>query len=242
MVLPDHIYHSFAQAEQTIFCNEVDKFLLKGIIRLSLYEDGQGISPIFIRPKKNGSHRLTFNLKRHNEAVSYHHFKMDTLQTAIKLMRPSCYMTSIDLKDAYYSIPIAPDYRKYLKFIWKDKLYAFNSFPMGLSSSPRIFTKLLKPFFSALRSQFGHTCLGYIDDSLYLGESYLECEEATFRTVQLLISLGFKIYPEKSIVIPTQVLDFLGFTLKLILMTVSLTDKKAYKILQLCQRFSKPGR
>ena len=174
--------------------------------------------------------------------MSYHHFKMDTLQTAIKLMRPGCYMTSIDLKDAYYSILIAPEHRKYLKFIWNDELYAFNSFPMGLSSSPRIFTKLLKPFFSALRSQFGHTCLGYIDDSLYLGESYLECEEATFRTVQLLISLGFKIYPEKSIVIPTQVLDFLGFTLKLILMTVSLTDKKAYKILQLCQRFSKPGR
>ena len=163
---------------------------------------------------------------------------MDTLETAIKLIRPGCYMTSI----AYYSIPIAPEHRKYLKFIWKDGLYVFNSLPMGLSSSPRIFTKLLKPFFSALRSQFGHTCLGYIDDSLYLGESYLECEEVTFRTVQLFISLGFKIYPEKSIVIPTQVLDFLGFTLNSILMTVSLTDKKAYKILQLCQRLSKPGR
>ena len=152
-------------------------------------------------------------------------------------------MTSIDLKDAYYSIPIAPDYRKYLKFIWKDELYAFNSFPMGLSSSPRIFTKLLKPFFSALRSQFGHTCLGYIDDSsLYLGESYLEREEATLYAVELFISLGFIIHPEKSIVIPTQVLDFLGFTLNSILMTVFLTDKKDDKILQLCQRFSKPGR
>ena len=113
---------------------------------------------------------------------------------------------------------------------------------MGLSSSPRTFTKNLKPFFSGLRSQFGHTCLGYIDDSLYLGESYLECEEATFRTVQLFISLGFKIHPEKSIVIPTQVLDLLGFTRNSILMTMSLIDKKADKILQLCQRFSKPGR
>ena len=105
-------------------------------------------------------------------------------------------------------------------------LYAFNSLPMGLSSSPRIFIKLLKPFFSALRSRFGHTCLGYIDGSLYLGESYLECEEATLHAVQLFISLGFKINPEKSIVISTQVLDFLGFTLNSILMTVSLIDKK----------------
>ena len=83
-------------------------------------------------------------------------------------MRPGCYVTAIDLKDAYYSIPIAPEHQTYLKFIWKDQLYAFNSLPMGLSSSPRIFTKILKPFFSALRSQFGHTCFGYIDDSFDL--------------------------------------------------------------------------
>ena len=113
---------------------------------------------------------------------------------------------------------------------------------MGLSSSPRIFTKMLKPFFSALRSQFGHTCLGYIDDSFYLEDSYLECEEATLHAVQLFISLGFKIHPEKSVVIPTQVLEFLGFILNSILMTVSLTEKKAEKILQLCQKFSYPSR
>ena len=99
-------YHSFTGAEQTIIGNEIDKFILKELIRLTLYEDGQVISPIFIRPK-DGSHRLIFNLKRLNEAVSYHHFKMDTSQTAIKLKRPGCYMTSIDLKDAYYSIPIS---------------------------------------------------------------------------------------------------------------------------------------
>ena len=79
---------------------------------------------------------------------------------------------------------------------------------MGLSSSPRIFTKILKPFFSALtiRSQFMHTCQGYIDDSFYLEDSYTECEEATLHAVQLLIRLGFQIYPEKSVVIPSQVL------------------------------------
>ena len=80
------------------------------------------ISPNSIRPKKDGSHRVIFNLKRLNEAVSYRHFKMDTLETAIKLMRPGCYITSNDLKDAYYSIPIAPEHQEYLKFIWKDEL------------------------------------------------------------------------------------------------------------------------
>ena len=48
---------SFTEIEQTIIDNEVEKFLLKGIVRLSL-EDGQVISPIFTRPKKDGSHRV----------------------------------------------------------------------------------------------------------------------------------------------------------------------------------------
>ena len=149
---------SFTEIEQTIIDNEV----------VSSHEDGQVISPIFTRRKKDGSHRVIFNLKKLNESVTYHHFKIGTLETAITLMRPKCYMTSIDLKDAYYSIPIAEEHQKYLKFIWRHQLYAFTSLPMGLTSSPRIFTTVLKPVFSYLRSQFGHTCLGYIDDSFYL--------------------------------------------------------------------------
>lgn len=133
-------------------------------------------------------------------------------------------------------------HQKYLKFIWKDQLYAFNCLPMGLSSSPRIFTKILKRFFNTLRSQFRHTFLGYIDNSFYLEDGYLECEEATLHAVRLFISRGFKIHPEKSVVIPTGVLEFLGFTLNSILMTVTLTEKKAEKILILCQTFSQPSR
>ena len=37
-------HSSFTEAEQAIFDNEAEKCLLKGIIRLSLYEDGQVIS------------------------------------------------------------------------------------------------------------------------------------------------------------------------------------------------------
>lgn len=40
---------------------------------------------------------------------------MDALEPVIKLMRPGYYMTSIDLKNAYDSIPIGPEHQKYLK-------------------------------------------------------------------------------------------------------------------------------
>lgn len=41
-------------------------------------------------------------------------------------------MASIDLKEAYFSVPIANDCKKYLRFIFDSKLFEFNALPYGL--------------------------------------------------------------------------------------------------------------
>ena len=65
------------------------------------------ISPIFVRPKKDGTNRMILNLKDLNQHLQCLHFKMETLIDAIRLMTPKCFMGSVDLKDVYYSVPIA---------------------------------------------------------------------------------------------------------------------------------------
>ena len=96
--------------------------------------------------------------------------------------------------------------------------------------------------FATLRAKFGHSCLGYIDHSLNLADNYIETERTTLHAAELLISLGFMIHPEKSIIIPSQVIELLGFVLNSILMIVQLTDKNADKILQFCLYFSPEGK
>ena len=198
----------FTDAQQRIIDTEIAKFLNKRIIKPSEHENGEFISPIFTTPGKDGSHRVIFNLKALNASVTYYHFKMDTLETAIRLMTPGCFMTSIDLKHDYYLVPMALEHQKYLKFVWRDQLYAFTCLPMGLTSSPRIFTKILKPVFATLRAKFGHSCLGYIDDSLNLADSYVETERATLHAVELLISLGFMIHRKNRLLSPRRLLNF----------------------------------
>ena len=107
---------------------------------------------------------------------------------------------------------------------------------MGLTSSPRIFTKVLKPVFATLRSQYGHNCLGYIDDSFNTEDSVEDCREATLHATQLFTRLGFVTHPTKSVFHPTQCLEFLGFLLDSTSMTVRLTPKKADKIVVLCRK------
>ena len=234
-------HFSFNVAEQQIIDSEIEKFLGLGIIAYSVSEPGEILSPIFVTPKKDGTSRVIFNLKNLNNFIVYHHFKMDTLHAAINLMTPGCFMTSIDLKNAYYSIPMATEHQKYLKFIWRDTLYCFTCLPMGLSSSPRIFTKVMKPVFATLRAKYGHMCLGYIDDSFYTAQTFVDCLQATLHAVKLISKLGFYVHPDKSVLIPTQSLEFLGFVLCSINMTVTLTAKKKQKIHSMCLRFLKPN-
>ena len=90
---------------------EVEKLLSKGVMEPAQHEQGEILSNIFIRPKTDGTCRLILNLKEFNKRVSYCHFKVDTLNTIINLMSPDCYMASLDLKDAYYSIRVMKEHK-----------------------------------------------------------------------------------------------------------------------------------
>ena len=76
--------------EQEDIDKEIDKLLIKGVISETTHCSGEYISTIFIRPQKDGGHRLILDLKDLIEHVEYHHFKIDTLQSAIRLLTPNC--------------------------------------------------------------------------------------------------------------------------------------------------------
>lgn len=214
----------WGEKEACIIDTEISDLLSKGVITESVHERDEFISTIFLRPKKDGTHRMILNLKSLNQYVTYYHFKMDTIHTAVEMMTPGCYMCSVDLKSAYYSVAIAPSDQKYLKFSWRGKLYQFTCFPNGLAFCPRKFTKLLKPVYSTLRN-LGHLSVAYIDDSYLQADTYELCVHNVIDTLSLFHQLGFVIHPDKSVLIPTQRLTFLGFVLDSQSMTVALTGE-----------------
>ena len=86
----------------------------------------------------------------------------------------------------------------------------FIAFPNGSSSAPRIYTKVLKLLYSKLQKQ-GHTNVAYIDDSLLSSDTYEECEINVQDTSALVDNLGLTTHPEKSVLIPSQCIEFVGF-------------------------------
>ena len=104
------------QHEEIALNTLLKELLLKGVIEKCSHEDWEFISPVFLRPKKSGKCRMILNLKKLNKHVADIHFKMDTLQSCINLMKKNCFMGSLDLTYAYYWVSISTESQKYLKF------------------------------------------------------------------------------------------------------------------------------
>ena len=215
--------------------SEIQSLFKKGVITKCADNSDLVRSPIFLRDKKDGKFRLILNLRHLNESIAYHHFKMDTLKTVIQLLTKNCYMASIDLKDAYYTVPIHKDFQKYLAFAWDDEIYVYTCLPNGLGPAPRLFTKLLKPPIHKLHKA-GHILSAYIDDIYLQGSSFEECAANVADTIICFDKLGFIIHPTKSEFIPRQSITFLGFILDSTNMTVRPNADKIGKVTDTCKR------
>ena len=150
------------------------QLLSKGVVGRSPHEEGEWISNVFLRPKPGGEYRMILDLTELNKFIVYEHFKMFSLQTAVELVEEGCWMASVDLKDAYYSVSVSRSDRKYLKFCWKGILYEFRAIPNGLACAPRFFTKILTPIYAGLR-QAGHELFPFIDDSFVIVINFGAC-------------------------------------------------------------------
>lgn len=207
----------------------------KGAIEQCDEDPDQFISPYFLIKKSDGSDRFILNLQELNFFVSKGHFKMEDFKTAIRLTFPGYYMAKLDLKDAFFLLPVHRNYRIYLRFRFNKILYQFTCLPFGLCICPYIFTKILKPVVSYLRTE-GLTSVIYLDDLLCIGRSKSECQHNVQRSMYLLQWLGFLINFSKSILEPSQSCQFLGFIIDSKDLVVRLPQDKASGLLDLIRQ------
>lgn len=124
--------------------------------------------------------------------------------------------------------------RKYLRFQWEGQQYEFSSLPFGLAPAPMVFTKLLKPVAAFLRKQAIRIII-YLDDMLIMAGSKEELRAHVELTMALLRHLGFILNAKKCLVEPRREVEFLGFVLNSIKMTLSKPEEKVSKIKKACR-------
>ena len=223
----------FSQEETGALTQEVQKMIEKqAVSQIPREQINKGfISQLFSVPKKDGGMRPIINLKSLNTFVETVHFKMEGIHMLKDTLKPGDWMTKVDLKDAYFMIPMASHHRRLLRFQWQGETYQFNCLPFGLSSAPWVFTKTTRPVVAILRS-LGLRLIIYIDDILIMATSPKVAREHTAGLIFLLENLGFIINHPKSLLTPTQEIQFLGFIISSNAMEIRLPGEKIKQIRQ----------
>ena len=118
-------------------------------------------------------------------------------------------MASIDLKEAYLQVPVHPASRHFLRFVFRDRVYQFKALCFGLSTAPQVCTRVMAPV-SAILHSMGIRMRRYLDDWLVQSSS----RESLLRDLQTVLhlchELGIVVNPQKSNLIPSQVVQYLG--------------------------------
>ena len=108
------------QEERFQINSEIKEMLRKGAVQQVKSEPAEFLSNLFLVNKKDGRHRLIINPKFLNSFIPYQHFKMEKMHLIKGLLQEHNFLIKIDLKDAYFGIPLDSSRHK-LK-----KIYLFS--------------------------------------------------------------------------------------------------------------------
>lgn len=98
--------------------NEIRELLSKGAVH-SIPQTEEGFfSTIFVVPKRQTGLRPVFNLKSLNSFIRYEHFQMESMEDVRQLLQPGDFLAKIDLKDAYFTVPVNEAYWQFLRLNW----------------------------------------------------------------------------------------------------------------------------
>ena len=183
--------------------------LAKGALELAPLPSPGFYSHLFVVRKTLGSWRPVIALSHLNRFVDVSHFQMETIQSVLLSVRQGDWMASIDLKEAYLQVLVHSASRHFLRFIFRGTVYQFKALCFGLSTAPQVFTRVMAPV-SAILHSLGIRMRRYLADWLVQSSSRESLLEGLQTVLQLCQELGIVINPQKSNLIPSQVVQYLG--------------------------------
>ncbi|XP_059701590.1 uncharacterized protein LOC132326881 [Haemorhous mexicanus] len=197
----------------------IAQFLTQGILEEC---ESEYNTPIFPVKKPNGKYRLVQDLRAINNIVKDIH---PVVANPYTLLTSVCekfkWFTVIDLKDAFFCIPLALQSRKYFAFEWESldtghkKQLTWTRIPQGFKNSPSIFGNQLAKELEGWQmtevrdSPSSYVILQYVDDIFPATEEKELCLKLTIALLNMLGQAGYRVSKEKAQLVKESVI-YLG--------------------------------
>ncbi|XP_065368773.1 uncharacterized protein LOC135961204 [Calliphora vicina] len=146
-------------------------------------------------PKKNGTLRLYVNYRQLNAKTIPDAYPLPRINNILDRLRNAKYISSIDLKNGYWQIPMSEESKKYTAFTVAGKgLFQWKVMPFGLTSAPATFQRTLDRVIGAEMEPYA---FAYLDDIVVLGGSLEEHMRNLKEVLRRLREARLKINDEK---------------------------------------------
>jgi transposase InsO family protein len=147
---------------------QIDKLLRDGVITEST---SCWSSPCLLVKKRDGSYRFVVDFRKLNAYITPSVQVLPDIDTILEEIadKKATFFTNLDVKNAFWNIPLDPSTRHKTAFATHRNLYEFCRLPFGLSSSPAVFQTVLQKIFSKLAFKF---LVIYMDDILLFSRSF----------------------------------------------------------------------
>ncbi|RMC21081.1 hypothetical protein DUI87_01938 [Hirundo rustica rustica] len=197
----------------------IDQYLKLGILQEC---ESEYNTPIFPVKKPNGKYRLVQDLRAINEITKDIHPVVANPYTLLTSVSEKFeWFTVIDLKDAFFCIPLALESRKYFAFEWENpdtgrrRQLTWSQLPQGFKNSPTIFGNQLareleewKTTQVTVPSMF-YVVLQYVDDIFRAATERDICSQLTISLLNMLGQGGYRVSRDKAQLVRTEVV-YLG--------------------------------
>ena len=166
-------------------------------------------------------YRPVQDLREVNARVETIHPTVPNPYTLLSSLPPThTYYSVLDLKDAFFCIPLAPRSQEIFAFEWNDPenglvgQFTWTRLPQGFKNSPTIFNEALSKDLQAYRSTHPSiVLLQYVDDILIAAADEEECKKATLDLLQDLQRMGYRVSAKKAQIV-TRTVSYLGYNLQ----------------------------
>ena len=124
----------------------LDDLLQRGIIRKNVSEYA---SPIVLS-KKIGDVRMCIDYRALNKILVRDNYPLPLIDDQLDALRGKRYYRSLDLKDEFYHVAMAPESVKYTSFVIPLDQFQFVRMPFGLKIEPQLFQRFANEVMSEI--------------------------------------------------------------------------------------------
>lgn len=199
--------------------NEVEK-QIQDMLKNDIIEEttSEWSSPVLLVPKKadktnEKKWRLVIDYRHLNNKIQDDKFPLPNITEILDSLSGSIYFSKLDLSQSYYQLSLNENSRKYTSFsinkmyqlsldpssrkctaFTAGKQYQMKRCPMGLKTSPSVFSRLMTIAMAGLNYK---KCFIYLDDCVVIGRSLTHHNKNLISVLNRLREVNLKLNPIK---------------------------------------------